>query len=206
MFAQLAEGSADDASPLVILATDSVVVAGGTILEKPAHAAEASAMMQLLSGGQHSVVSGVSMVFTPPPSSAPGTSASVAAALSAATHAPLLPPGLRVEVLPATVGSMPAVTLSWFVVTEVTFAPLPATCIEAYVATRDPYDKAGGYGIQSVAAQFITGLRGCYYNVVGMPLYTVASVLRVLATTWGRDAAADASSSTHATPPPPPHA
>lgn len=55
--------------------------------------------------------------------------------------------------------------------TEVTFGPLDDAEIEAYVATKSPMDKAGGYGIQDhTAPLFIDHLDGDYYNVVGLPL------------------------------------
>jgi septum formation protein len=55
--------------------------------------------------------------------------------------------------------------------TEVTFAPLAADEIAAYVATGSPMDKAGAYGIQDDhGALLIEGVRGDYYNVVGLPL------------------------------------
>ena len=55
--------------------------------------------------------------------------------------------------------------------TDVTFGALDKAEIEAYVATKSPMDKAGGYGIQDhTAPLFIDHLEGDYYNVVGLPL------------------------------------
>ena len=56
------------------------------------------------------------------------------------------------------------------VVTEVTFRSLEPHEIEWYVATGDPLDKAGAYGIQGRGALFVTGIVGSYHNVVGLPL------------------------------------
>lgn len=65
----------------------------------------------------------------------------------------------------------------WHVRTEVEFAALSASAIRAYVATGEPMDKAGGYGLQARAASFVACLRGCYYNVVGLPLHSLCMKL-----------------------------
>ena len=54
--------------------------------------------------------------------------------------------------------------------TEVHFHPLPSEAIEQYVGTREPYDKAGGYGIQGLAMLFVDRIDGSYTNVMGLPL------------------------------------
>jgi len=65
-----------------------------------------------------------------------------------------------------------------FEATEVTFAPLHPAEIEAYVRSGSPMDKAGGYGIQDDAgALLIEGVRGDYYNVVGLPLHRLYRTL-----------------------------
>ena len=56
-------------------------------------------------------------------------------------------------------------------VTEVEFAPMTEEEMQAYVASGDPMDKAGAYGIQGGASRFIRGIRGCYFNVVGLPVH-----------------------------------
>lgn len=62
-------------------------------------------------------------------------------------------------------------------VTEVTFRPLTDREIESYVATKEPMDKAGAYGIQGGAAPFVEGIRGDYYNVVGLPVCRLGLML-----------------------------
>jgi len=61
--------------------------------------------------------------------------------------------------------------------TRVQLTRLGEAEIEAYVRTREPLDKAGGYGIQGIAAQFVRRIDGDYTNVVGLPLGRLRQVL-----------------------------
>lgn len=63
-------------------------------------------------------------------------------------------------------------------VSRVTFRRLTPQEIEAYWESGEPADKAGAYGIQGLAAQFISGLQGSYSGVMGLPLYETAELLR----------------------------
>ncbi|HQU48053.1 MAG TPA: Maf family protein [Casimicrobiaceae bacterium] len=60
---------------------------------------------------------------------------------------------------------------------KVALAPLTRTAIAAYVASGEPFDKAGGYGIQGRAAAFVTRIEGSYSGVMGLPLAETASLL-----------------------------
>ena len=62
--------------------------------------------------------------------------------------------------------------------TDVLFYPLTDDEINAYIATGEPFDKAGAYGIQGRAAVFVEKIDGDYYSVVGLPLSRCARVLR----------------------------
>ena len=62
--------------------------------------------------------------------------------------------------------------------TFVEFLPLTDEEIAAYVATGEPFDKAGAYGIQGAASKFVARIEGCYFNVVGLPIARVYSILR----------------------------
>lgn len=62
----------------------------------------------------------------------------------------------------------------------VTFASLTENQIDAYVASGEPLGKAGAYAIQGIAGRFIPKIGGCYFNVVGLPLARLYTLLREL--------------------------
>lgn len=62
-------------------------------------------------------------------------------------------------------------------ITEVTFATLEMPLIEAYLATDEPWDKAGAYGIQGIAGSFVRRIDGSYSSVVGLPLCETRELL-----------------------------
>jgi septum formation protein len=121
--------------PAMVLGADTVVVCEGEVMGKPADAADAQRMLQLLSGRTHQVVTGVAVVWGP-------GSAEVAAEM-----------------------------------TEVTMRTVSTQEIAGYVATGEPMDKAGAYAIQGYAGRWIPRIHGCYFNVVGLPLALVDSLL-----------------------------
>jgi nucleoside triphosphate pyrophosphatase len=61
----------------------------------------------------------------------------------------------------------------------VTFGALDPARIEAYIASGEPFDKAGAYGIQGRAGAFVERLEGSYTGVMGLPLYETANLLRL---------------------------
>ena len=119
----------------VVLGCDTVVEKDGQVLGKPADAADAVRMLQMLAGAEHQVHTGVCI---------------------------------------AKDGEVD----NFVVTSTVEFYPLAEAEIQAYVATGEPFDKAGGYGIQGGAALFCRGIRGCYYNIMGLPVSRVARALR----------------------------
>lgn len=123
----------------LVLAADTIVVKEDHILEKPTDAEHACAMLRLLSGCSHEVITGVCLL------QASG--------------------GLWRERGEA-------------IRTTVHFRTLREDEIAAYVATGEPMDKAGAYAIQGGAAAFVDGYDGSYSNVVGLPLETVARLLK----------------------------
>ena len=127
-----------DASDDVVVAADTIVVCEGRVLGKPHSEEEAVAMLQLLSGREHQVMTGVTVI--------------------------------RGEN-----------RTTFTEVTDIHFRELTEKEIRAYVATGEPMDKAGSYGIQGGAALFCTHMVGDYYNVMGLPVCRLGQVLREMA-------------------------
>lgn len=124
-----------NASGLPVLAADTSVVIGGSILGKPQSVAEAEQMLRQLSGQWHEVYSAVVLLDS---------------------------------------RQMPSSRLN---ITGVRFAPLEEAWIKAYVASGEPMDKAGAYGVQGCAAHRISEIRGSYSGVMGLPLFETMELL-----------------------------
>ena len=69
--------------------------------------------------------------------------------------------------------------------TLVHFARLTSEDLSRYLATGEPFDKAGAYAIQGHAGRYIPRIEGCYFNVVGLPIARVVAALRELG--WSED-------------------
>jgi septum formation protein len=129
-----AEAAWEDSGEIV-LGADTIVVIDGygvesKVLEKPADAEDARAMLRLLSGREHTVITGICLRHRS---------------------------GVIVD----------------HSATQVRFAPLSESEIAEYVASGEPFDKAGAYAIQGLAAKFVENVNGCYFNVMGLPLSLV---------------------------------
>jgi septum formation protein len=64
--------------------------------------------------------------------------------------------------------------VEFYETTRVRFADVQMHEIEAYIATGEPWGKAGAYGIQGAAGAWVQGMQGCYFNVMGFPLHRFA--------------------------------
>ena len=135
---RLKAAATDRASGDVVVAADTIVVCEGQVLGKPRSEAEAVQMLRLLSGRDHQVMTGVTVLVDDR-------------------------------------------TQSFTEVTDIHFRELSDKEIKAYVATGEPMDKAGAYGIQGGAALFCTRMVGDYYNVMGLPVCRLGLVLREMA-------------------------
>ena len=119
-----------DRADEIVLGADTIVVIDGQVLEKPADGDDARAMLRLLSGREHTVITGICL-----------------------RHCD----GIIVD----------------HSATQVRFAPLTEAEIAAYVASGEPFDKAGAYAIQGLASKFVESVNGCYFNVMGLPISLV---------------------------------
>ncbi len=137
----------------LVIGADTLVVEGGRLMGKPVGADEARAMLRRLSGREHEVLTGVAL-----------------ACASAADAAR--------ETLREAGASREVVELAR---TRVRFRDLDEAEIDAYLASGEPFDKAGAYGIQGLASQFVSGIEGCYFNVMGLPLELLTRMLRAWA-------------------------
>lgn len=142
--------------PVVIIAADTVVVLEDEILSKPADPAEARHMLKRLRQHRHH------HVYT-------GLTVGV------------WEPNENGEAVMLTAVSPQPVSNSQFITrlshSRVWMRPYTDVEIEAYVASGDPLDKAGAYGIQHKTFAPVERLTGCFANVMGLPLAELADVL-----------------------------
>ena len=122
----------------VVIAADTIVVCEGKVLGKPVNQEHAKQMLRLLSGRDHQVMTGVTVVK-----------------------------GEQIQTLTE--------------ITDIHFRELSDKEIDAYIATGEPMDKAGSYGIQGGAALFAEKMVGDYYNVMGLPVCRLWQMLQQLA-------------------------
>ena len=121
----------------IVIAADTIVVCEGKVLGKPQDEAEAVSMLTLLSGRDHQVMTGCTVLA--------GEN-----------------------------------SVTFTEVTDLHFRELSRKEIENYVATGEPMDKAGSYGIQGGTALFCERMVGDYYNVMGLPVCRLWETLRAL--------------------------
>ena len=131
---RLARAKAESVPGAFVLGADTTVALDEHVLEKPADAADAVRILDLLQGRTHEVVTAVALV-------AGGVVRD------------------RVDT------------------TLVTFRPASRSFLEAYVATGEPMDKAGAYGIQGYGAALVERVEGDFFTVMGLPLRLVIEML-----------------------------
>lgn len=126
-----------DEEGALVIGSDTIVYFGGEVLGKPGSKEEAFRMLSALSGKEHSVFTGVTVIDT-----ASGRSE------------------------------------TFFEETKVTFYEIPKEELLDYIATGDPMDKAGSYGVQGRGAFLVKRIEGDYFTVVGLPVARLMRALR----------------------------
>lgn len=119
----------------IIIAADTIVVCDSLVMGKPRTETEAFSMLRRLSGRDHQVMTGLTVLSD---------------------------------------DYSETVTVT----TTLRMRHLSDDEIRAYIATGEPMDKAGAYGIQGLASMFVVGIDGDYYNVMGLPVCTLTTILR----------------------------
>lgn len=120
-----------------VLGADTAVIIDGEVLGKPGTQKEARVMLKKLSGREHRVITGFTIV-----------------------------------------NKSTDVIISDAVESSVLFKKILEDEMNWYVKTEEPYDKAGGYAVQGMAAFFVREIHGSYTNVIGLPLMEVVMALR----------------------------
>jgi len=65
---------------------------------------------------------------------------------------------------------------------HVEFTKLPETFLHAYIDSGEPFDKAGAYGIQGIAGQYVRHISGSHSGIMGLPLFETSELIRQLQT------------------------
>lgn len=84
------------------------------------------------------------------------------------------------EVLTAVAVQSGVQRLQTLCVSRVRFAPMSPAQIDAYIASGEPFGKAGAYGVQGLAAAHIAHIEGSYSGIMGLPVFETAQLLRAL--------------------------
>jgi len=126
-----------DGTPAIVIAADTVVLAGKQILAKPKDAEDARRLLRLLNATTHEVLTGLFVIR-----------------------------------------AYDGISFAHLERTRVEFIRISDIDIDAYIQTKEPFDKAGAYGIQGIGGRFVRKVDGCYFNVMGLPLSRLWEILR----------------------------
>lgn len=165
---RLTKGHSPSDHPDLVIGADTVVTLYDEIMEKPKDKEDAFEMLKRLSGLKHTVFTGVALVTKPKklPTSLPKDGLSSGKAEGDISTSEDRPQDYLVTTFHES--------------TDVTMAELNDEIIRSYIATGEPLDKAGSYGIQALGATLVEQIKGDYYNVVGMPLHRLCRELYIL--------------------------
>lgn len=134
----------------IALTADTIVVIDNRVLGKPKDKSEARRFLNLLSGNKHDVITAIT---------------------------------LKHEIAygaPSKSGHSKSALVTDFEITKVSFSKMSRDDINWYVESREPFGKAGGYAIQGLGGMFIKSIKGCYFNVVGLPVFCMFGLMKRL--------------------------
>ncbi len=155
----------------IIIAADTIGVITNQPLNKPKDRDDAYRLIKLISGTTHHVITGLHIIKTGP---LDATAQNIGSASPASTdHALAGTP--NAEGAPQILHE-----ISEQVTTEVTMSALTEEEIQSYLDTNDWHDKAAAYAIQGRGAVFVEYINGDYFNVVGLPIFTLSRILKQL--------------------------
>lgn len=171
-------------TPDLVIGADTVVTLYDEIMEKPRDEEDAFDMLKKLSGLRHTVFTGVALVtktkclpnISKSSSSSQPQSLDIQSSEQSAEAQSIHTNIQRVNSL----DTKDYVVTTFHESTDVTMAELDDDIIKGYIATGEPFDKAGAYAIQSNGATLIEQIKGDFYNVVGMPLHRLCRELYIL--------------------------
>lgn len=178
--------------PDLVIGADTVVTLYDEIMEKPKDEEDAFEMLKKLSGLKHTVFTGVALVTKTKES--PQVKKQASSQPSSLESPDKSQHASGTQSLDQTSASQryqhqqqnPGNDTKDYLVTtfhestDVTMAELNDDIIKGYIATGEPYDKAGAYAIQCNGATLVEQIKGDYYNVVGMPLHRLCRELYIL--------------------------
>lgn len=130
---QVAKGFKDGE---IIIGADTIVTCEGKILGKPKSQDEGKAMLKFLSGKEHEVITGISIIKS----------------------------NSNIKIID-------------YERTMVKFRKLNDKKIDNYIKTKEYIDKAGGYAIQGLGGILVESINGCYFNIIGLPIYKLDTLL-----------------------------
>lgn len=138
----------------LVIGADTVVTLDDVVYEKPIDTQDACRILSKLSGQKHTVFTGVALV-TPNPQSTSDSRGGDASSLTGTDY----------------------LVTTFHEATDVVMTECTEAIIKSYVDTGEPMDKAGAYGIQGLGGTLVEGVRGCYFNVIGLPLHRLSKEL-----------------------------
>lgn len=149
-----------------VIGADTIIVKDGDILGKPADAEDARRTLRRLAGHSHDVITGVAVCPTQ------GAAVATRDELTSGSAADEGQKESRRRIVVTPEGDV-----TGYERTTVIMRAFSEAEIERYVATGEPLDKAGSYGIQERGGLLVDGIVGDYFNVVGLPLGLLRAML-----------------------------